>query len=80
MTDRERAIFWEDVAARHEAEAQYYQAELEKAHALLGRVVHQLSERWDTVHLTKWFPTDNLTNKRCVTDPTGKEKPLTTGS
>lgn len=36
----------------------YYQTELAKAHELLGRVLHQLSERWDLVNLTKYYPTD----------------------
>lgn len=71
-TDAERAKFWEKVATRHEAEARYYREELVKAHALLGRVVHQCSERWDTINLTKHFPTDNLFNKRSVSNPSGE--------
>lgn len=54
--------------------AKYYQQELTKAHELLGRVIHQLSERWDTVNLTKYFPTDNLWHKRHGSNPTGKNK------
>lgn len=53
------------------AEADYYQAELAKAHALLGRVIHQTSERWDSVNLTKYYPTDNLHGRRSITNPKG---------
>ena len=42
-----------------QAEADYYQEELRKAHELLGRIIHQTSERWDSVHLTKYHLTDN---------------------
>lgn len=71
MTDN-RALYWEKECKRSDQEAKYYRAELVKAHALLGRVVHQLSERWDSVNLTEWYPTDNLTHKRCITNPSGK--------
>lgn len=53
-------------------ESRYYQTELAKAHELLGRVIHQTSERWDTVRLTKYFPTDNLFGKRNLKNPDGK--------
>lgn len=53
-------------------ESNYYQTELAKAHEILGRVVHQLSERWDTVRLTKFYPTDNLHNKRNIENPRGR--------
>ena len=52
--------------------ANYYQTELAKAHEILGRVVHQLSERWDTVNLSKYFPTNNLHNKRTTNNPEAK--------
>ena len=64
--------FWEKTAKKSQAEADYYQVELVKAHALLGRVIHQLSERWDTVNLTKYFPTDNLHHKRKVNNAKGE--------
>ena len=67
-----RALMWEEMVIKHSAEIKYYQEELNKAHALLGRIVHQCSERWDTVRLTKYFPTDNLHNKRTVQNPEGK--------
>jgi len=61
---------------RNEArnEAQYYQTELAKAHELLGRVLHQLSERWDTVRLTRFYPTDNLRNRRTFKNPRGEKQ------
>lgn len=52
-------------------EISYYREELAKAHEILGRVIHQLSERWDTVRLTKYYPTNNLDNKRNVNNPEG---------
>ena len=53
-------------------EAKYYQKELAKAHEILGRVTHQLSERWDSVNLTKYYPTDNLHGKRTINNPKGE--------
>lgn len=70
--DRERALYFEKQAELYQSEARYYQEELVKAHALLGRVVHQLSERWDTVNLTKYYPTDNLHHRRTVGNPKGE--------
>jgi len=52
-------------------EAEYYQTELAKSHEILGRVIHQLSERWDVVRLTKYYPTDNLWGKRTIGNPEG---------
>ena len=53
---------------RNEAtkESNYYRIELAKAHTILGRVVHQLAERWDNVNLTSYHPTDNLGKNRKV--------------
>jgi hypothetical protein len=53
-------------------ESNYYQTELAKAHEILGRIIHQTSERWDTVRLTKFYPTNNLWNKRTVGNPNGE--------
>ena len=72
--EAERLEYWERTAKEYKAESNYYQAELEKAHTILGRVIHQLSERWDTVNLTKYFPTDNLWRKRRVGNPTGEKR------
>ena len=63
--------FWEETAKRAQQSSNYYQKELERAHTLLGRVIHQTSERWDSVNLTRYFPTDNLAGKRTLQDPTG---------
>lgn len=62
-----------DWAINHQQQADYYQNELAKAHELLGRVIHQISERWDTVNLTRYFPTDNLHGQRTLANPSGKE-------
>lgn len=71
-TWRDNAVFWEEIAKKHSLESDYYQKELERSHTLLGRVIHQLSERWDTVRLTKYFPTDNLHGKKTLSNPGGE--------
>ena len=68
----ERAVYWEKQAKLYSDSSDYYQKELVTAHALLGRIVHQYSERWDSVNLTKYFPTDNLWGKKTVNNPSGK--------
>jgi len=70
---RERAQWWEKKAMDYRHEADYYQQQLVDAHALLGRVVHQASERWDSINLTKYFPTDNLHHKRSLDNPNGED-------
>lgn len=69
---KERLAFWEKQADKHSAGEDYYRAELEKAHALLGRVIQQTSERWDSVNLTEHFPTSNLHRKKTVFNPKGE--------
>lgn len=68
-----RVVELEKARDEYHAQSNYYQTELAKAHEVLGRVIHQLSERWDSVHLTSYFPTDNLHGKRHGGNPTGKE-------
>jgi hypothetical protein len=67
-----RVIELENERNTAQSESDYYRTELAKAHEILGRVIHQLSERWDNVRLTKYYPTDNLWGKRTVGNPTGK--------
>jgi len=69
---RENRDFWQRTAEREADAAGYYQEQLAAAHELLGRVVHQSSERWDTLNLTRHFPIDNLRHKRSVNNPSGK--------
>ena len=71
---RARVIELEHDRDVYKKEANYYQTELAKIHKLLGRVIHQLSERRDSVRLTKYFPTDNLFNKRILRNPEGIEE------
>lgn len=73
--ERERARFWEERAKTHGQAETYYREELEKAHALLGRVLHQTSERWDLVNITPYFPTSNPWRKRTGSNPSGEPKP-----
>jgi len=69
---KERVVELEKERNRSKQEAEYYQTELAKSHELLGRTMHQLSERWDSVRLTKYYPTDNQHNVRTINNPTGK--------
>jgi len=55
-------------------ESEYYRTQLAKSHEVLGRVIHQLAERWDSVRLTEYYPTDNLWGKRTVGNPKGEKK------
>ncbi len=66
-----RVIELENDRDRKGREADYYREQLSKAHEILGRVTHQLSERWGSVNLTEYFPTDNLHNKRSSRNPEG---------
>ena len=66
--------FWVEQAAKSAAAEDYYREQLAAAHELLGRVVHQTSERWDTVNLTRHFPTDNLHRRRTVHNPSGEQQ------
>tara|TARA_R110000796_G_scaffold21420_1_gene62994 strand:+ start:898 stop:1224 length:327 start_codon:yes stop_codon:yes gene_type:complete len=66
-----RVVELEKVRDRNEEVAKYYKDELEKAHAMVGRVVMQNSERWDTLRITGSFPTDNKHNWRSSINPKG---------
>lgn len=67
-----RVIELEKERNRESESSKYYRGELEKSHALLGRVIHQTSERWDTVNISSYFPTDNLHRQRNLNNPRGK--------
>lgn len=73
LNDHDLILFWERSAKKSAAEADYYKAELEKAHTIIGRITHQYSERWDSIRLTKHFPTDNLFNRRNIENPKGEQ-------
>lgn len=73
-SDFERAQFWEKTSREYESEANYYREQLTDAHTLLGRVIHQLSERWDSVNLSQYFPTDNLNRRRRVGNAAGEKE------
>ena len=72
-TDHERAIFWEKTAKEAQIEADYYREQLARAHELIGRIVHQFSDRWDSVRLTKHYPTDNLHGRRTTGNSAGNK-------
>ena len=75
MTEKEKLIvFWEETANRYKASSDYYQEQLVQAHTLLGRILQQTSERWDTVNLTKYFPTSNLHRAHTINNPKGNLK------
>ena len=67
-----RVVELENERNMSDSEAKYYQTELAKAHEILGRTIHQLSERWDSVRLTKYYPTNNLHGKRTIKNPEGE--------
>ena len=69
---RARAKELEDERNLAHEESKYYRVQLAKSHEILGRVIHQLSERWDSVRLTEYFPTDNLWGKRTTGNPKGE--------
>ena len=74
---RLRVVELENDRNKYSDQSDYYQQELAKSHEILGRVIHQVSERWDSVNLTKYFPTDNLSRNRTLDNPTGKTiKPI----
>lgn len=64
---------WEKEYTIAREETTYYREELAKAHAILGRVIQQLGERWDSVRLTPYFPTSNLKGKRTIKNPSGED-------
>jgi len=68
---RERVLELEEERDDYKDRSNYYQQQLVDAHALLGRVIHQTSERWDSVRLTKYYPTDNLHGRRSINNPKG---------
>jgi chromosome segregation ATPase len=57
---------------KKQEESDYYREQLAKSHEILGRVLHQTSERWDSVNITSYYPTDNLWRKRTIHNPSGK--------
>lgn len=61
---QELLTFWHRAAKRHAEEVEYYQEELRQSHEILGRVIHQVSTRWDSIRLTKYKPTNNLYNDK----------------
>lgn len=65
--------YWERRALDAMAATEYYREQLSAAHELLGRVIHQTSERWGSVNLSRHFPTDNLHHKRTHTNPSGMD-------
>lgn len=70
---KENRDLWEKRAKQALAAEDYYREQLAAAHELLGRTVHQASERWDSLRLTKYFPTDNLHGKRTISNPSGEK-------
>lgn len=68
---KDRVIQLEKERDINKEEAIYYRQQLSKSHEILGRVIHQLSQRWDNVNLTEYYPTDNLHGKRTLGNPKG---------
>lgn len=49
---QELLTFWNDKAKELEEEKEFYKQETRQTQEILGRVISQYSERWDTVQLT----------------------------
>jgi hypothetical protein len=60
MSETERASFWEKRARENDNKAKFYQEKLLDAHALLGRILQQFSERWDIVTLSEFIYKEKL--------------------
>jgi hypothetical protein len=50
--ERARCLFWENTAKKHIKREDSYRDELEKAHAVIGRLIMQAG---DEVHLSKYL-------------------------
>ena len=53
--ESERCSFWEKRTKESDKKYETKLKELEEAHAIIGRLTHQLSKRWDTAPLTKYM-------------------------
>ena len=53
--ENKRCKFWEDTSKKHEKESIKYRKLLNESHALIGRITHQLSRRWDSVLLSDYL-------------------------
>ena len=51
---QELLTFWSDRARELEEERNFYKQETKQTQEILGRVISQYSERWDTVQLTNY--------------------------
>ncbi len=54
-TDRERAIWWEKTAMKYKSDANYYQDEMVKAQAMIGRLIMQFGDK-GKISLSKYRP------------------------
>ena len=63
-------IEWQKTAKLYRAESYYYRKQLVDAHTMIGRIIHQISER-ESIRLSEWFPTDNKHHKRNFGNPSG---------
>lgn len=53
QSENKRCQFFEKQTKEHSESYDQKLKELEEAHALIGRTIHQLSKRWDIAPLTK---------------------------
>ena len=51
----ERWIYFEKKVTEYQKEGDRYRKLLSEAHALIGRIIHQLSKRWDSAPLTEYM-------------------------
>lgn len=57
LNTEKRLAYWEARAKQLGAESDYYRKALSEAHAIIGRIIQQFSERWDEVVITEFTPT-----------------------
>lgn len=53
--ESERCLFFEKSSKEYADKYNEKMDELEEAHAIIGRLTHQLSKRWDVAPLTKYM-------------------------
>lgn len=53
--ERKRAIFWEDTAKKTDKDVREYREALKNAHAIIGRIVHYIEGRVESVNISKYF-------------------------
>lgn len=51
---QELLTFWNNVAKENDSKIEFYKEEARQSQEILGRVISQFSERWDSVQITNY--------------------------